>query len=80
MADKTTYIGITINGKDHLVLADDRLCYSDVVKLARGEGVHPHDLTIAYSSPSKDGSLWHGGPCVKPESMMHFAVADTSNA
>jgi hypothetical protein len=83
---------ITVNGERHDVALPNLLTHSDVAKMAYGEDImdkpHAKYLTCVYSVKIKDddlagdisGSLYDGGPGVRPRPGMRFTIMSTGNA
>lgn len=92
MSNTPVAIAVTINGEQHDILSPNMLTHADVAKMAYGEDImdkpHAKYLTCVYSVGITDGeltgdisgSLYNGGPGVRPRPGMRFTIMSTGNA
>lgn len=71
-------VTITVNAIETSVPAHSYLDYDAIVVLAYGK-TEPY-MTVVFSSDEASGSLWQGGPVVKPAEKMRFTACHTGGA
>ena len=84
MSNTPVSIGITVNGEKHDIPAPNMLVHKDIVKMAVGMNdpmEYTQSWTCSYNAKGiEGGTLYHGGPGVRPLPGMHFTIVNTGSA
>lgn len=74
----TEMVAIIVNGTKKVVMKETPIDYSRACMFAGHPGAV--GMSVMYRTPTRNGSLWDGGPSIKPEALLVINAHYTDNA